>query len=152
MALPPIKEVETDAQVHRWDLTISLGAICALLVAIAAVTSWWVLLAPLIVFAASFAWRQLLRVYSLTVRGYYAMTVSTRSLRYEERAPFLVRSFTLQLEHTEPGQWELFVPNEEVWARTVPEWAQARRDEISTRIAHTWRFRDVNFTERAADA
>jgi hypothetical protein len=120
-------------------------------VALSAVTTWWLLPAPLIVLSFLAGGRPVARAYSLVVAGYHAASVGAR-LRYEERSGLSIRHFELNLENTEPGHYELFVPAQEEWTRTVPDWAQNRRDEIASRIRKSWRRDDVHFPEEGADA
>lgn len=129
---------------HPWNLVIGFTSVGGIVVAMAAMTSWWFLMAPVGLIAILHLWRQAQRVYGLATRKYHVDTIEVDRLRYEERSATGRRFFTLALNNTEPGRYELFVPDERDWARKVPEWAQSRRAEIAMRIATSWRCEDVH--------
>jgi hypothetical protein len=54
---------------------------------------------------------------------------------YAERGSNGIRSLTLDLANTESGRYELFIPANDKWRASVPDWAQDRRQEIAGRIA-----------------
>lgn len=131
---------------HPQNLIIGLGAVAVVLVAFAAATSWWLLVAPFALVVAINIWRQTSRAYALVTRGFHSQQISKGRLRYEEMDGSRRRSLTLELEYTEPGHKELFIPSETVWVNSVPAWAQQRRNEIARRISETWRSEDVHLT------
>ena len=137
---------------HPWNLVVGFGVLVGGLIALSAATTWWLLLAPFTAIALVFVWKQFSRAYALFVLGYHSVRVGRATLRYEERAGLSIRSFELKLEYTEPGRVELFVPSSEMWASQVPDWAKARRKEICSRIAQTWRASDVHLKEDPTDA
>ena len=122
-----------------WNVIIGLGGLTAGLFAFAAATSWWVLLAPLALIAIVNVYRQVVRAYALAMDGYHAQSIRGGKLRYEEIHGSRIQSFSLKLENTEPGHYELFIPDETRWAEIAPDWAGQRRLEIAERIAKSWR-------------
>ncbi len=135
-----------------WNLVIALGTITVLLVLVSAATSWWLLLAPIAIAAAVHSLAQVRRLHALITLGYHSRAIRHARLVYEERSPTWTRSLVFKLENTEPGHYELFVPKEPEWVRSVPDWATKRRVEIAQRIANTWRRDDVHFSQNTLDA
>jgi hypothetical protein len=129
---------------HPWNLMVGLGGFAVVLVAFAAATSWWLLVAPFALVVAVNIWRQTFRAYALVTRGFHSQQISKGRLRYEEMHGSRRRSLTLDLEYTEPGHQELFIPSETKWINSVPAWAQQRRNEIARRISETWKSGDVH--------
>lgn len=129
-----------------WNLIIGLGGIVLILVIVAAVTTWWILLVPFVLIALANLWQQFKRLYSLFSHGFHSQQIRKGRLRYEEFHESKRRSFTLKLDYTEPGHYELFIPNEEAWSKAVPHWAQSRRKEIAERISQTWQRDDVHLS------
>lgn len=135
-----------------WNLLIGFASMMVLLLVLAAVTSWWLLLAPIVPVVAIHAWIQARRVYALMTIGFHSRTIRQGRLIYEERSGRWTRSFILNLEITEPGHYELFVPSESEWAQSVPHWAAERRAEIAERIANSWRRDDVHILDEPINA
>ena len=50
----------------------------------------------------------------------------------------------LPVENTEPGHWELFIPDDAKWRATVPDWAKDRHQEIALRIGQAWKPKDFH--------
>jgi hypothetical protein len=100
---------------HPWNLIIGLAGFAVVLVAFAAATSWWLLVAPFALVAAVSLWRQTSRAYALVTCGFHSQQISKGRLRYEEMHGSRRRSLTLKLEYTEPGHQELFIPSEIIW-------------------------------------
>ena len=137
---------------HPWNLLLGLGIITALFVVLAAATSWWLLLTPVVLIAGSYVRTQAIRAYALMTVGHHSRSIRHGRLIYEERHARRIRSLILELENTEPGHYELFVPPDLVWAQSVPHWATARRIEIAERIAASWRRDDVHIVDKAIGA
>jgi len=127
-----------------WNLIIGFGSLAVIVFALAAATSWWLLLALPALIASVYIWQQVVRTFALVTYGYHSQWVGNGKLRYEEISASKRRAFTLNLENTEPGHYELFVPDEGDWVKLVPNWAEQRRIEIAERIAKTWRRADVH--------
>jgi len=134
---------------HPWNLTIALAVFSAALLSLAAATSWWVLIAPFGIAGAIYCWRRIVRFVALSRDGYFSRRTPQSALLYEELHESKIRSFTLKLENTEPGHFELFVPSDVEWKQEVPDWAIGRRIEIAERIAKHMRREDVHITDTA---
>jgi|HubBroStandDraft_6_1064221.scaffolds.fasta_scaffold332241_2 hypothetical protein len=63
---------------------------------------------------------------------------------YEERHRHSLVALILPVGNTEPGHWELFIPDDTKWRATVPEWACDRREEIALRIGEAWKPKDFH--------
>ena len=129
---------------YPWNMIIGVLLVVLIVVGIANATSWWVILALLGLMVAHELWLRARRIYGLATVGYHADWFGRSRLRYTERNSGTNRSLVLDLANTEPGHFELFVPNEATWRQVVPGWAKDRRSEISGRIAQTWRPQDVH--------
>ena len=118
-----------------WNLVIGCSVLFVIIVRIAQFTTPWILLAPialqLIVFVRRHAGRQM----SLKSKGYSAGWRIYDHWIYEERQGYAPAALLLPVANTEPGHYELFIPDEPKWRETVPAWARDRREEIALRIA-----------------
>jgi hypothetical protein len=80
-------------------------------------------------------------------KGYYAGRQLREHWIYEEVDKFSIAAFLLPVANTEPGHWELFIPDDAKWRTMVPDWAKDRRKQIAVRIAEAWKPKDFHFTE-----
>jgi hypothetical protein len=103
-----------------------------------------VLLAPLLMLIYSFAKRETLRSFSLRNKGYYSGRQLHEHWIYEEVQAFAIAAMLLPVANTEPGHWELFIPDDANWRASVPEWARDKRKEIALRIAEGWKTKDFH--------
>jgi hypothetical protein len=129
-----------------WNLLIGIGLLLAPVVLVAGLTSWWLLFLPVGLVTGASIWKSARRALSLAKFGYHSDQIRDGLLRYEELVDKKRRALHLRLENSEPGHWELFVPDENSWSSSVPDWAIGRRSEIANRIAQTWRWRDVHIS------
>ena len=84
------------------------------------------------------------RFVQLRRKGYFGGRLSRGKWLYEETSDGGVRSLSLPVEYTEPGRHEIFIPSDDEWRASVPEWASARRLEIAHRIAERWKAVDFH--------
>ena len=82
---------------------------------------------------------------SLNRLGYFGGGCERGACVYEEYVNGKLLKLKVKLENTEPGHWELFVPNESEWRSYVPEWAKDRRIEIIERIKPYYKASDIHF-------
>ena len=126
-----------------WNLIVGFGGVLffALFVfaVIAALTSPWVFVIPLFLCAYFVAKAPLVRAVHLWRKGYFSGSRKGNVWVYEERLGKETQSLSLRVENTEPGHYELFVPNDTAWRASVPIWAQDRRKEIVQRISERWK-------------
>lgn len=127
-----------------WNLVIAVGAFAAGLLAIAVLTTLWLLLVPVALVAFFILKNLLVRTVALRSKGYYAGRRIRDTWVYEEMQGESCVSLTLPVENTEPGHYELFFPTELQWRESVPQWAKNRRVEIANRIAEGWKASDVH--------
>jgi hypothetical protein len=85
------------------------------------------------------------RAIGLSRRGYFGGRLGRGNWIYEELHDGSLRILTLKAENTEPGRWELFLPADELWRTTVPDWAKDRREEIALRIATRLKAKRLHF-------
>jgi len=85
------------------------------------------------------------RALQLRREGYFSGAFRKGAWVYEERRNGIVESLRLTMENTEPGHWELFVPDDARWRASVPAWASERRQEIVGRILGRIPADDVHF-------
>jgi len=131
-------------RVDPWNLVFGVVAVTFGFVQIARATSLWMLLVPLLMIIYSFVKRETLRSLSLRNKGYFPGRRLRDYWLYEEVQKYSVLALLLPVANTEPGHWELFIPNDEQWRATVPDWARDRRKEIALRIAEGWKAKDFH--------
>ncbi len=131
-------------RVDPWNLVIGVVVITFGFIQIARSTSLWILLAPLLMFLYAFVKRETLRSMSLRNKGYYPGRRLYDHWMYEEVQRYSIVAPLLEVANTEPGHWELFIPDDTKWRATVPEWARDRRREIALRIAERWKPKDFH--------
>ena len=112
----------------------------------------WLLLLPILLWVYHTARLGSRRKSRLKQLGYFSGSQYLDYWIYEERSGRSVVALMLPLERTDPGTQELFIPDDEVWRRTVPSWAAERRTEIALRIAEGWKPSHFHFAEQAEDA
>lgn len=131
-----------------WNLIVGFGFVLFLalliLAPLVALTSPWVLVLPFLLCAFFFAKAPLVRAVNLRRKGYFGGRRKGDVWVYEERSGRQTLSLSLRVENTEPGHYELFVPNDAEWRASVPPWAQHRRQEIVQRISEEWKPIDVH--------
>ena len=84
---------------------------------------------------------------ALRDRGYFSHWQGPGQWVYEERHGYSLKAFILPIENTEPGHWEMFIPDDAKWRATVPDWARDRRQEIALRIAEAWKPKDFHIPD-----
>lgn len=127
-----------------WNLVIGFTAAFAVAISIALATSPWIFLVPLVAWAIVSIRRYFRRKWALRDKGYFSHGHGPNHWVYEERHGYSLVALILPLENTEPGHWELFIPDDAKWRATVPDWARDRRGEIALRIAEAWKLRDFH--------
>ena len=127
-----------------WNLVVAVILIVIAFLQIARHTTLWVLAVPLVLWAYWITSRECRRILQLQRVGYFSGTQIRNHWMYEEREGYATRAMLLPVENTEPGHWELFIPDEETWRDLVPTWAAERRAEIASRIAQGWNAADVH--------
>lgn len=127
-----------------WNFVIGFAAAIAVVISIALAASSWLLLIPLLAWLAASIRRHLLRQWALRDRGYVSHSHGQNFCVYEERHGYSLVALILPVSHTEPGHWELFIPDDAKWRATVPEWARDRRKEIALRIGEAWKPKDFH--------
>jgi hypothetical protein len=131
-------------KVNAWNLLIGVAVITFGFIQIARSTSLWILLVPLLMFIYTSVKRETLRSLSLWNRGYCPGRRLHSYWLYEEVQGFNLTALLLPVENTEPGHWELFIPDDTQWRATVTAWAGDRRREIALRIAEAWKPKDFH--------
>ena len=126
-------------QENRLNLTVVVFATLAIIGLTRAFGPWVLGVAGLGLAYFFLAWR-IRRAIDLRRKGYFSGHSEERpEFRrvwiYEEVQGSDVLTLQMDLEHIEPGRWELLVPTQPKWEATVPVWAKDRRDEIVGRIA-----------------
>jgi hypothetical protein len=128
-----------------WNLIIGLSVLVMILVGIALLTSLWILLVPIVLVVLPQLKFRLTRVIQLRRKGYFSGRRVRENWIYEELQGSKCISLILNVEYTEPGHHEIFIPNQTEWRESVPAWAQDRRDEIAKRIAEAWDTNDFHY-------
>lgn len=137
---------------HPWNLIIGLVLVAGIFIGIAKITSPWVLVVPPILIAFHYSKQWSTRAIHLRAKGYFSGRQVRDKWIYEERRGGSVYSLTLEVENTEPGHYEIFVPTGDQWRASVPSWAQDRREEIAYRIAEGWKPDDFHMPNDLEDA
>jgi hypothetical protein len=127
----------------HWHKVIAVAVGGAIIVSLAINVSPWVLAAAALAIVWLFAAWRVKRALQLRSRGYFSGRMTEQSdyrwvWTYEERRGNDTVALELELDHVEPGNWELRVPAQDQWLRSVPGWASERRDEIIARIAESF--------------
>jgi len=121
-------------------------------VTIAGATTPWILLLPLLICGYRSTRRNTARTTSLRQFGYFPGSQHFKYWIYEERHGYADVALILPIENTEPGHWELYIPQDDLWRQTVPNWAADRRLEIASRIAEGWKAKDFHIRTNAGSA
>ena len=74
------------------------------------------------------------RQYSLRRRGYWARRVGRDSVRYEEKRGRSIEHVIIDGEMMAVGPHLIYVPTDEEWKKSAPEWAHSRKNEIHERV------------------
>ena len=74
------------------------------------------------------------RQYSLRRRGYWARRVGRDIVRYEEKPGRSIEHVIIDGEMMAVGPHVIYVPTDEEWKRSAPEWAHSRKNEIHERV------------------
>jgi hypothetical protein len=74
------------------------------------------------------------RRYTLSQRGFWARRNGRDSIRYEEKHGRSVEHLIIDGEIMAVGPHVIYVPTDEEWAKSAPEWAQGRKNEILERV------------------
>jgi hypothetical protein len=127
-----------------WNLIFGFAGAIAVAVCIALAATPWMLLVPLLVWAVVSNRRHFRRKWALRDKGYFSHRQGQDHWIYEERQGYSLVAFILPVANTEPGHWELFIPDDAKWRATVPVWALDRRKEIALRIAEEWKPKDFH--------
>jgi hypothetical protein len=127
-----------------WNLVIGFAAAIAAAISIALATSPWIFLVPLVAWAIVSIRQHFRRKWALRDRGYFSHRHGQGQWVYEERHGYSLVALILPVENTEPGHWELNIPDDTKWRATVPEWARDRRKEIALRIGEAWKPKDFH--------
>jgi hypothetical protein len=134
-----------------WNIVIGFAAAIAVAISIANATSPWIFLVPLVAWAIVSVRRHLRRNWALRDRGYFSHWQGPGQWVYEERHGYSLNAFILPIENTEPGHWEMFIPDDAKWRATVPDWARDRRMEIALRIGEAWKPKDFHLPNDLKD-
>jgi hypothetical protein len=121
-----------------WNIVLGGLLFSVPLLWIAAFTTPFILLIPIALWLFVHAKREAVRRRSLRERSYFPGARYKDYWVYEERHGLRDEAIILRVENTDPGRWELWIPEEAIWRSTVPSWAQDRRVEIAARIAENW--------------
>ncbi|MGH9967572.1 MAG: hypothetical protein ACREBG_07025 [Pyrinomonadaceae bacterium] len=92
------------------------------------------------------------RQYSLSRRGYWARRAGRDSIRYEEKRGRSVEHVIIDGEMMAVGPHVIYVPTDEEWKKSAPEWAQGRRDEILERVKGILGSRSYEYDYSRGDA
>lgn len=106
-----------------WNLVIGIAAAIAVAINIGLATTPWIFLVPLVAWAIVSIRQYLQRKWALRDRGYFSHRHGPNLWVYEERHGYSLVALILPVENTQPGHWELFIPDDANWRATVPEWA-----------------------------
>jgi hypothetical protein len=127
-----------------WNLVIGFAAAFAVGISIALATSPWIFLGPLVAWAIVSIQRYFRRKWALRDKGYFSHWQGPGQWIYEEQHGHSLLALILPIENTEPGHWEMFIPDDAKWRATVPDWARDRRREIALRIGEAWKPKDFH--------
>jgi hypothetical protein len=116
-------------------------------VVVATATAPWLLLLPILAWVYDTVRLYRRRKSQLKNLGYFSGSQYHDYWIYEERRGRSVVALLLPLERTDPNLRELFIPDEDMWRKTVPCWAADRRVEIALRIAESWKPAHFHFVE-----
>jgi hypothetical protein len=134
-------------RVDPWNLVIGVVALTIGLVQMARSTTPWILSVPLLMFIYTSVKRETMRSMALRNKGYYPGRRLYDHWLYEEVQKLSVAALVLPVENTEPGHWEMFIPDDAKWRAIVPDWARDRREEIGLRIAEAWKPKDFHLPD-----
>jgi hypothetical protein len=107
-------------------------------------TTPWVIWPIFFMWLGATVYRNFIRSTRLSKKGYFSGRRVNEHWIYEEMQGLTVAALVLPIVNTEPGHWELFVPNDSEWRLAVPSWAWERRFEIASRIAEGWKPKDFH--------
>ncbi len=134
--------------VHKppWNLMVGFVLLTGICVALARVFGLWLLVIPVLM-AAAYLTRRAKRTVGLRRKSYFGGRRAGTYWVYEEIRDGRLLTLELPMENTEPGHYELFVPEDAAWRAAVPEWAADRRDEIVHRIAERLKSADLHLPD-----
>ena len=132
---------------NPWNQIIGTYVFAGVLYGLSVLISPWIIVAIISFFLLSFLRERIVRSIHLRKKGYYSGSWHRGKWLYEEIRDGGVESILLEIENTDPGTYELFVPNNETWRATVPAWARDRRSEIAGRISEAWKPREFHFPD-----
>lgn len=95
-----------------WNLLIGVSLVVVGLCALALATTPWLLLVPLLAWIYLTCYRHLARSLHLKKKGCFAGSRHYGYWIYEERRGHSTVALLLKVENTEPGHWELFIPED----------------------------------------
>ena len=127
-----------------WNLVIGFAATIAVAISIAVAATPWIFLVPLVAWAIVSIQHQSARKSALRNKGYFSHRQGPDYWVYEERHGYSLVALILPVANTEPGHWEMFIPDDAKWRATVPDWARERRKEIALRIGEEWKAKDFH--------
>ncbi len=134
------------------QLCVGAFTLIAIAIGLVLIVGLAAIIVPLgIGFAFAMEWR-IARMRSFKRNGYFSGRRRggpghSRVWVYEELRDSGLETLTLELENTEPGRWELFVPSDADWRGTVPDWAENRRGEIIDRISAAFKPEDLKLPD-----
>lgn len=123
---------------------VALGGVFLFAVSQAFNPLWLLLILPAWIFYSMVSLR-VKRTYNLKRYGYFGGSFKQGKCTYEEYFMGELRNLRINLENTEPGHWELFVPTESEWRAYAPDWATNRRREIIERVVPYLKSSDVHY-------
>ena len=119
---------------YPWNAVAGLVLVAGILLGLARISPWIpTVLVALVILRLLRDWG--MRAIHLRTKGYFGGRYRGGKWVYEERGSNAIRSLILDVENTEPGHYEMFIPSDDKWRASVPEWAQDRRREIANRIS-----------------
>ena len=130
-----------------WNLIIGLSYFAAIFIVIALLTSFWLLVVLPAVLAFFYIKNRVARSFDLWRKGYFSGRRHGYEWTYYERQGNVDESLTLKVENTEPGHYEIFIPNDSQWRSSVPSWAKDRREEIALGISEGWKKSDFHYPD-----
>ena len=74
------------------------------------------------------------RFYWLRARGFWVTRQGRDAIEYQELREGGVEELTIGGEMMVGAPHVVYVPNEEEWVQTMPDWAQGRREEIIANV------------------
>ncbi|HQS60018.1 MAG TPA: hypothetical protein PKZ37_16700 [Gallionellaceae bacterium] len=117
-----------------WSFIVGVYIIAVILYGIGQLFSPWIFVGIPVTLIALYFYNGINRYFSLRHKGYFAGRLRGDQVVYEERGNSETHKIKLNLENTEHGHYELFIPTAQEWCVVAPVWTMNRRQEIITRI------------------